>query len=379
MKLRFIDSPKLILPTKLPPTALKTKNSINKVWGDWAKDSTTAFPAPQSPEPNFTAHELAIALMSDFRNQLPFRHAMSLVSTFIDEAAPELSFHQHLAAGSQRFKAISSELVGTMVAIAYARKCGHQFLGSMSDVNKLSPNAWTRPWTGNGPDFLFASTGGLVTFVEAKGTGAAAGPKKNIVDKDFVRQKVQSLNAKLDLPTYLTPPNEPRFVLSRVTMEANCRVQLQWFNQAAEKLEKSERVSKPLVLAVALGNFRQIGRAQSVHLARRIFVEDDVIAFLPHESPGDGVLKQRFPRDTVFARRSTRYLFDAIEDLLDAFGTRLRWSSGLKSIFESEVEGLFAELTNAQTLDAGPLLGQKLSAAYEQKVVGLPMGYAVAL
>lgn len=379
MKLRFIDSPTVLLPNKLPPdTALKFSNSVRKAWSAWAGNAATAFPAAQSPEFSFTSHELAVALMQDCRNQVPYRHALSLVSAVVDEEAADLSFHQHLPGCSQRFKAITSEWMAAMVSIAYASRCGLGFLGSMPHVNKLWPGAWSRRWKGDGPDYLFATIGGQSTFLEAKGRGGPATSKANLVDDDFVRHKVQSLNAKLLLPKVLPTPSPSRFVLSRVTMELNGRVQLQWFNQAGGT---KPAVCKPLVLAVALSNYLQVARAQGVEMRNAVRTDGGLLVFSPPETSNAAGADRRFARDTVFMTRSTRELFDGIERVIGEFGefgTNV-WNAGFKEVFEPEVERFFEMLVGANLSDAGPLLGQQLSATLGQKIVGLPMGYAVAL
>lgn len=362
-------------------TAAKAAAAVEVVWNAWLPGNT--FPGPQSPLPLIGVAQLTSALIEDNRNVIPYLTARRLVAAFIDVAGPSLSYSGHLDHASQRLKAIASELIGSTASIAVAKSQNLGYIGSRSDVNNsFGSEVWRRPWGGDGPDYLFANHVGDITFLESKGRGTPSVTPTSPLSKTFLKHKVQSLNARLVMPSYIGVQPVVRYILSRVTKEDGRRIQIQWFN---DRHVSDRPVVEPLVLAVALSNFKQIARAQGVDPFEASHEGASAFTILVPRS-GNGLIAAQSGSEsgqlpgTVFIRARVKQLFVNIEKF---FETR----KSLKGVFELEgadsyaglAVDLFHKLAAENLLAYDRKFAAELEVELQQSVMPLPMGYAVAV
>ncbi len=271
MQIEFIAAPTTV-PSVLSPASRKTPSkkstatAIQGAWNQWLSQSNT-FPAPVQIA--CSKRQMAIALLIDNRNALPLSTAWHLMNTFIKMQGSHLVYQDYLcnpgpASVSQRMKSIGSETVAVAAAIAVAWSQNMRYIGCKNDVNRLyKAKVWDKHWKGSGPDFLCFNTAGEATFIEVKGSVSKPTAPPHPVNQEFVNQKLQSINAKLLLPSSVPA----RFILSKASRNSAGQISVQWFND--RKLTEhtdAQKHNAPLALAVAVSNFYQLLRALHVHV-----------------------------------------------------------------------------------------------------------------
>lgn len=261
--LNFHDVPAVVaFPTTLPPAGLgigsvdfdTAKDVIKLAWKAWFMVS----PALAAPIPiPMTINDIAFAMAIDSGAAMPPVACQAYCGFYL--TGPLIAAQPWMGNLTSHHRRCADELLGVATSIATAQSKGYVFIASKTAMNAaLPPNLkiWTKPWGGDGPDYVMDDGVGGISFLEIK--GRASDCQK--APSGFAFNKAQSLNANL-------MNLQVRYLLSYAYFPANgvgaafVSATVQWFNAAAPKQkirkEKEDRKLRIfLQLAIAYCQFQ---------------------------------------------------------------------------------------------------------------------------
>lgn len=375
---RFTDAPSGITSSKAKSLGSDSVAHllISAAWKKWLTNPANSF--PKEEEFSASLYDLSTALLQDNKYQIPFAECERLVEAFVDYSGALTCLKGHVRLASPRLQAMASEVVSVTSTILAAQRKGLCFVGIQDDVNRYfgGDPVWTKPWDGSGPDYLFSNFDGNATFVEVKGELSKPCTKLNPAKgiEGFVKQKVQSINAELQLPAEFPKP-QLRYVLSRVRRACDDQVSVRWFNEREDS--SNGQASDALTLAVALSNYEQLLRSLGVDLNRgdRSQIED-YRTLMPDEVRVASTPDYSYPPGTVFVPGIVFEAFRRIDVWFSAFRQVDRRHQAADIVEEARelkdaLKNALSNHPSSQSVD----LGKEVQA----RVVGLPMGFGVVV
>jgi hypothetical protein len=225
-----------VVAVPLPPAGLGTgaidfktaKNIIKLAWTPWFVAAPVL--APPAPIP-MTINDIAFAMAIDSGAAMPPVACQAYCGFYL--AGPFIAAQPWMGNLTPHHRRCADELLGVASSIATAQSKGYLFIASKTAMNAaLPPNMhiWTKPWLGDGPDYVMDDGVGGISFLEVKG-------RASICQKaplDFARHKAQSVNANL-------MNLQIRYLLSYAYFPANgvgtalVQATVQWFNATNPK------------------------------------------------------------------------------------------------------------------------------------------------